>query len=125
MASDPHNEYLALTPQEIALLRKQIHDVVKDNIEYAREVLSGHSTWTNNQVRVFTSLMSKVVPDLHHSYAQVDIENKSINELTRHELEQIAKAGKIIEVEYKDVTERPDDHTKMIPVETIIEKHTK
>lgn len=102
---------LALSPKEIALLRKQVASVVKDNIEYAREVLAGTRVWNANQIRLFTALASKVVPDLHHSYAQVGIENKALQELSRDQLEEIARTGQLpqpIDAEYTIVSDNPD-----------------
>jgi hypothetical protein len=103
MAKDPLSVAGAsLTPQEIAILRKEMANIVSDYLPEARLVLSGAKRWSNIQVKLFAMLTNKVVPDLHHSYTQIGVERKSLNELSREELEQIAAtgvAGRTIEIE--------------------------
>lgn len=84
---------LRLSPQDIAIIRKQMANMVQDYLADVRAVLSGHRAWTNNQIKLFTLLTNKVVPDLHHSYTQIGIEGKSVSELTREQLEEIALNG--------------------------------
>lgn len=95
----------SLSPHEIAQLRKDMHELVKDNIHMARAVLEGRQAWTNNQIKLFALLCDKVIPDLHHSYTQIGVEKKAMEELTRDELEQIARLGVTIEGESSAVIE--------------------
>lgn len=56
----------------------------------AQEVLNGVREWNPTQARVFTALLNKVIPDISMSYAQVDIRDKELSNMSREELEEIA-----------------------------------
>jgi hypothetical protein len=51
------------------------------------------------QVRVFTALLNKVVPDLSHTFTQNADKPRDLRELTREELERIVSDAKIISPE--------------------------
>lgn len=101
---------MPVTPQDVQAFRRRIMDVVEDNVGRAQQVLEGTEVWTNAQVRVFSVLLNKVVPDLHHSYSEVSVQKKKLDDLTREELEGIIrdamsekkKSGEVIDVEPKE-----------------------
>mgnify|MGYP000288931365 FL=1 len=82
-----------VTPMQVDRIRRSVLDVVRHNIPEVREVLSGAKKWDNQQVRLFTVMLNKVMPDLHHSFNEHSVENKQVHELTVDELMEIAKQG--------------------------------
>jgi hypothetical protein len=93
-----------LTPYESARLRSHIFQCVARQIEVAHAFVmqqplspSDPPPMLNaNQVRVFTSLLNKVVPDLSHTFTQMADDKRDLSELTREELERIVGEAKII-----------------------------
>jgi hypothetical protein len=98
----------AVTPVEVDRVRRSVLDVVRKNIYQVREVLDGNRNWSNQQVRLFGMMLNKVMPDLHHSFNEHTIENKSENELTYDELQAIA-AQALREGEAEDAEEVQDE----------------
>ncbi len=80
----------AVTPVEIDRVRRSVLDVVRKNMPNVRDVLDGKRDWSNQQVRLFSVMLNKVMPDLHHSFNQHTIETKEVHELTLSELKEIA-----------------------------------
>lgn len=80
----------SLTPQQVAVLRGKISEKLSKNLTMAQEVLNGTREWNPTQARVFTALLNKVIPDVSLSFAQVDVQSKDMNNLSRKELEEIA-----------------------------------
>lgn len=78
-----------VTPIEIDRVRRSVLDVVKSNIPVARDVLQGRTTWSTQQVNLFKSMLNKVMPDLHHSFAEHHHEHRKVDELSRDELMEI------------------------------------
>jgi hypothetical protein len=78
------------SPAQIAHLRSHVLGIVVRTLPYAEEVVEGKRKWTSVQAQVWRTLVSKVMPDLNLSYAQVDVTHKNLTELSRAELEQIA-----------------------------------
>jgi len=98
-----------VTPMQVDRVRRSVLDVVRKNIPDVREVLEGKKKWDNQQVRLFTVMLNKVMPDLHHSFNEHSIENKQVHELTVDELMEIAKQGaQAEEAEFKEVEDEPD-----------------
>ena len=83
----------AVTPIEIDRVRRSVLDVVRRNIPEVRDVLQGKKTWNTAQVNLFKSMLNKVMPDLHHSFAEHHHEHRKVEELSREELIEIAQRG--------------------------------
>ena len=92
-----------VTPLEIDRVRRSVLDVVRKNIPKVRNVLSGSTSWSNQQVRLFAVMLNKVMPDLHHSFNQHSVEQKTVTELTIDELHQIASKADEIDKEMIEV----------------------
>lgn len=92
--------YPVLTPQAASRLRGSIMARVPKYIEMADEVLSGERKWSATQARVFSTLLNKVVPDLSASFVQHEHTTRDLRELSREELERIARGDDAITVEY-------------------------
>jgi len=101
-----------LTPQESAQLRKSIHDYVLNHIHEANEVVMGRAQWSPTQARVFSTLLNKVVPDLNASFVQHEHSTKSLNDLSREELEAIVQGESNTEVKGEVI-----DHDSQKPSE--------
>jgi len=80
----------------------------------AVEAARGERTWSNQQVTLFRTLLAKVVPDLSQSHSTVDITTRTINELTREELEAIASGNDALDGEIVDTIERVDDDDALV-----------
>ena len=80
----------SLTPQQVSVLRGKISEKLSKNLTMAQEVLNGTREWNPTQARVYTALLNKVIPDVSLSFAQVDVQTKDMNNLSRKELEEIA-----------------------------------
>ena len=91
-----------VSPVEIDRVRRSVLDVVRKNIPKVRSVLNGDSNWSNQQVRLFSTMLNKVMPDLHHSFNQHSHEHKKVTELSIDELQQIASKADELD---KDVVE--------------------
>lgn len=89
----------AVTPVEIDRVRRSVLDVVRKNMPNVRDVLDGNRSWSNQQVRLFSVMLNKVMPDLHHSFNQHTIETKEVHELTLSELKEIAAQAEVMEKE--------------------------
>lgn len=99
-----------LTPYEAARLRSHIFTCVAEQIERAHafvmerplDPLAPEGTpgslpprLNAQQVRVFTALLNKVVPDLNHSFTESADKPRDLREMTREELERlVSDAGK-------------------------------
>ena len=104
-----------LTPGDIMKLRGKTLQIVNNRLADAGKVLDGKKQWNNQQVRLFGILLNKIMPDLHHSVVQGELEvhTKDAHELTREELEAIVAKGEaaaeeddgISDAEYEDVTD--------------------
>ena len=105
-----------VTPMQVDRVRRSVLDVVRKNIPDVREVLAGTKKWDAQQTRLFTVLLNKVMPDLHHSFNEHTIENKPTHELTIQELEAIAS-----QAQRDDPPENLDDTTEDISDAEIIE----
>ncbi len=92
----------AVTPVEIDRVRRSVLDVVRKNVPNIRAVLQGDKDWSNQQVRLFSVMLNKVMPDLHHSFNQHTVENKQLHELTEDELHQIVIEAERLEEEGED-----------------------
>jgi oligoribonuclease (3'-5' exoribonuclease) len=118
VVKNPHpakgNSLPAVTPVQVDRVRRSVLDVVRKNIPEVREVLAGTKKWDAQQTRLFSIMLNKVMPDLHHSFNEHTIENKSVEELSIEELQRIAAQdskqpldGEIIEEVYDD-TDSPE-----------------
>lgn len=88
-----------VTPQELDKVRRQVLDTVKHALPNARGVLMGNIRWTNQQVKLFQIMLSKVMPDLTHSKVDVEDHTKDPNKMTREELEAIIRRSEKAEEE--------------------------
>jgi hypothetical protein len=89
-----------LTPQYTSMLRGKIASIVHDHLLVAEKVLTGEIVWSNAQISLFKTLMSKVVPDVSATYHQHEMNSRSTESMTRDELEALASqqaAGVTIE----------------------------
>jgi hypothetical protein len=93
-------ELAHLTPATTARIRGQIAKGVGLYIKMADEVMQGSRNWTPTQARVFSTLLNKVVPDLSASFVQHEHTTHNLRELSRDELERIARGEDAIPVEY-------------------------
>lgn len=79
-----------ISPEDVANLRRTIHDKLSHQIDLADEVVRGTRTWTPTQARVFGTLLGKVVPDLSASFTSRETQTTvNINNLSREELEAL------------------------------------
>lgn len=104
-----------IPPHEIELLRRGVFNVVKQNVPRVREVLTGTRQWNPQQVKLYLSLLNKVMPDLNQSYSEHHI-TKSVDEMTTEELKAIVakEVGKLSVIEQMP-TDDPD-----IPLEAVV-----
>lgn len=110
----PITDAVALSPRQIARIRGQIATHVRALMPQAVEAARGERTWSNQQVTLFRTLLAKVVPDLSQSHSTVDITTRTINELTREELEAIASGNDALDGEIVDTIERVDDDDALV-----------
>jgi len=86
-----------LLPEEVASVRRRAYNIISKQIPAIGEVLDGTREWNAQQVRLFSIMLNKVMPDLHHSFNEVSIEDKSLTELSISELESIVKQAALEE----------------------------
>ena len=97
-----------LQPNDIANMRSQVFATVASQTNKIVGVLNGTEQWNPQQVRLYGMLLNKVLPDLHHSYSEVALQDSDVNKLTRKELEDIiassnntTAAQDIVEEDYR------------------------
>ena len=78
-----------LQPNDIAIMRSQVFATVATQTQKVVGVLNGTEKWNPQQVRLYGMLLNKVLPDLHHSYSEVALQDGDVNKLSRKELEAI------------------------------------
>jgi len=98
--------YPVLTPQAASRIRGSIMTRVPKYLEMADEVMQGDRKWSATQARVFATLLNKVVPDLSASFVQHEHTTRDLRELSREELERIARGDDAISVEYSDASQK-------------------
>ena len=101
-----------VTPIEVDRVRRSVLDVVRNNIPKVRSVLKGDTNWSNQQVRLFSVMLNKVMPDLHHSFNEHSVEHKTVDQLSIQELEQIAARADEKDdsvIEHKEVNKQEID----------------
>ena len=101
----------AVTPLEVDRVRRSVLDVVRKQMPEVREVLAGTKKWDAQQTRLFGMMLNKVMPDLHHSFNEHQIENKEAHELTYDELQRIAAQATAVDAEYEEVDNGTDTTT--------------
>jgi hypothetical protein len=118
-----------LQPNDIAKMRSQVFATVATQTSKVVGVLNGTEQWNPQQVRLYGMLLNKVLPDLHHSYSEVALQDSDVNKLTRKELEDIiasssntTAAQDIIEEDYRPSF---DHHPDPNPTGPVIITHTK
>ena len=107
-----------LQPNDIAVMRSQVFATVATQTAKVVGVLNGTEQWNPQQVRLYGMLLNKVLPDLHHSYSEVAIQDSDVNKLSRKELEAIIASSSntnaaqdIVEEDYRpsfDTTPHPN-----------------
>lgn len=80
-----------INPEDIDALRAGVFDIVKKNIPRVREVFDGKRVWSNQQVKLYLSLMDKVMPTLTASH-NIHEHVSSLDELSLEELKRLASA---------------------------------
>lgn len=78
-----------LQPHDIAVMRSQVFATVQSQTNKVANVLNGTEQWNPQQVRLYGMMLNKVLPDLHHSYSEVAVQDSDVNKLSRKELEDI------------------------------------
>lgn len=78
-----------VTPESVANLRARIYNTVSTRLPEVDAVLAGRKNWSNQQVRLFTSLLNKVTPDLSANFVKTEGTTRKVVELSRGELEAI------------------------------------
>ena len=118
-----------LQPNDIAKMRSQVFATVATQTNKVVGVLNGTEQWNPQQVRLYGMLLNKVLPDLHHSYSEVALQDSDVNKLTRKELEDIiasssntTAAQDIVEEDYRPSF---DHHPDPDPSGPVIITHTK
>jgi len=123
-------ERAPLTMRDVAKLRGYIRDEVQTILPLAIRAVEGEIKWTPQQVALFRTLMSKIVPDLSQSHTTVEHRHLDVNKLSRDELEAIASGFHEKDVEetpQKGVLASPED-VEMIETpshDTIVRDHKK
>ena len=117
-----------LQPNDIANMRSQVFATVASQTNKIVGVLNGTEQWNPQQVRLYGMLLNKVLPDLHHSYSEVALQDSDVNKLTRKELEDIiassnntTAAQDIVEEDYRpsfDNTPHPSPSGPVIITQT-------
>jgi hypothetical protein len=118
-----------LQPNDIAIMRSQVFATVATQTQKVVGVLNGTEQWNPQQVRLYGMLLNKVLPDLHHSYSEVALQDGDVNKLSRKELEDIISSSNnttaaqdIVEEDYRPSF---DHHPHPDPSGPVIITHTK
>lgn len=94
MAKTPFdNQQSGISNEDEDKLRLAIYHIVKKNTKNIEEVFRGTRVWTPQQVRLFTSLLNKVVSDRSDKLRNLPTDNRTLDELTDDELRIIAAGG--------------------------------
>ena len=83
-----------VTADEVDKVRGRVLETVKENLPNVRGVLNGKLRWTNQQVKLFQIMLNKVLPDLSASMNEHIHKNRTVDQLTRAELEAIVATAK-------------------------------
>jgi hypothetical protein len=83
----------AIRPDEIAALRRRMLEVVQSGVEDVAQVLQGKKEWNNQQVRLFSILVDRVMPKVSNVNMEQKQEKK-LDELSIEELEALALGKK-------------------------------
>lgn len=100
-----------LSPLASSKIRGQIAIFMKHQIDLANEVVLGSRDWNPTQARVFGVLLNKVVPDLSASYVKHEHDVKEVTDLSREELEAVARGINTINI--TSSTKRLDSDEKI------------
>ena len=106
-----------LTPVEVNRLRSHVYRCTVEQLERAHAFVMDRPAgppspsdpeprppkMNAQQVRIFTSLLNKVLPDLHHTFTEQPNRNREPTEMTRDELEALVHEHLV------DVTPEPSD----------------
>lgn len=93
----PKNYYSPLTPAEVTELRSKIFGIVQEQTEHVEEVFSGRRNWSTVQLRLYSKLIDKCIPDLKH--VEKEVPNERLEELSVEQLERIVANAKLIQGE--------------------------
>jgi hypothetical protein len=83
------NPTTEISPQELIALQRGLFSIIESNLPIINEVMQGKRIWSNAQVRLFTTVLGKMVPDLKHTRLDV---SKDINEMSVAELQQLVES---------------------------------
>lgn len=109
------NALITIPPEQIELLRKGVFNVVKQNVPRVREVLEGTRQWNPQQVKLYLSLLNKVMPDLNQSYNEHH-HTKSVDEMTPDEIRAVIAK----ELARATAVENIPTNDKHIPIEVAV-----
>ena len=79
-----------LSPVEVARLRSDIAQNIRDYLPIVDEVIHGLRDFSPTQARLFTALLNKVIPDLSASFHQHEVSTRDLTKMSMAELEAIA-----------------------------------
>jgi len=103
---------LAIAPEETDQLRRGVFNLVKKNLPKAKEVLEGKRTWSNQQVKLYLSLMDKVMPTLtatkHDHTVKTSIDDLSVDDLKRLAQEEIDRMNAVPHQPSQPASSDPD-----------------
>ncbi len=90
-----------LQPKHVAQARRRVYNNVMKNLERAEQVLAGRRKWTASQVTLFSKMLNKVIPDLHHSVSDVSHSfSGNVNDIALEDLMRIAmEESQVIDAE--------------------------
>ena len=96
-----------VSPDQVDKLRLRVYNSVARHLSAADQVIQGKKKWDQVQLRLFLSMMDKVMPTLTHSHKTIEDVRKPLDQYTNEELLELlerASIAKAIEAEVVDVT---------------------
>lgn len=82
-----------LEPADIVNLRREFAEIIAANLPSFRRHMSGTKEWSQARLNAFKLLVSRVIPEVSQTLAQVEITNRNVLELSVTELAEIARGG--------------------------------
>lgn len=86
-----------LEPADIHNLRREFAEIIAISLPSFRDHMSGTREWSQARLQGFKLLLSRVVPEVNQTIAQVEITNRNVLELSVTELAEIARKGALHE----------------------------
>jgi hypothetical protein len=82
-----------LQPADIHNLRREFAEIIALSLPSFREHMSGKKEWSQNRLMAFKLLVSRVIPEVSQTFAQIEVTNRNVLELSVSELAAIARSG--------------------------------